>query len=110
MRCESGPIGFLSIIWARSEENSEGVGNTFVGVSSAPLGGGEETACYLVNGQTLIDTGWNAAANMQLDGAQPTDVDCVFFTHCRQDHTLGLPGGFFVNRVLDRCIRGLRTG
>ena len=47
---------------------------------------------------------------MQLDGAQPTDVDCVFFTHCRQDHTLGLPGGFFVNRVLDRCIRGLQTG
>jgi len=79
MRCESGPIGFLSIIWARSEENSEGVGNTFVGVSSAPPGGGEETACYLVNGQILIDTGWNAAANMQLDGAQPTDVDCVFF-------------------------------
>ena len=33
----------------------------FVGVSSAAPGGGEETACYLINGSILIDVGWNAA-------------------------------------------------
>ncbi|MEE3259724.1 MAG: MBL fold metallo-hydrolase [Candidatus Latescibacterota bacterium] len=70
----------------------------FVGVSSAAPGGGEETACYLINGSILIDAGWNAAVNMQVHGAQPTDVDCVIFTHCHQDHTLGLPGLFFANR------------
>ena len=70
----------------------------FVGVSSAAPGGGEETACYLVNGRILIDTGWNAAVNMQVHGADPVDVDYVLFTHCHQDHTLGLPGLFFANR------------
>ncbi len=69
----------------------------FLGVSSAWPGDGEDTACYLVNGRILIDTGWNAAVNMQTHGAQPTDVDYVFFTHCHQDHTLGLPGLFFAN-------------
>lgn len=69
----------------------------FLGVSSAWPGDGEDTACYLVNGRILIDTGWNAAVNMQTHGARPTDVDYVFFTHCHQDHTMGFPGLFFAN-------------
>ena len=70
----------------------------FVGGSSAAVRAGEETACYLINGKILIDTGWNAAVTMQEFGAQAADVDHVLFTHCHQDHTLGLPGVFFANR------------
>lgn len=70
----------------------------FVGASSAAVRAGEETACYLINGKILIDTGWNAAVTMQEFGAQAADIDHVLFTHCHQDHTLGLPGVFFANR------------
>lgn len=70
----------------------------FVGVSSAAPGSGEETACYLVNGRILIDTGWNSAIGLQAFDASPTDLDAVFVTHCHQDHTLGLPGVLFANR------------
>ncbi len=69
----------------------------FIGVFSAHIGAGEETACYAVNGNILIDTGWNAAVSMQSCGLSPTAIDHVFFTHCHQDHTLGLPGIFFAN-------------
>lgn len=69
-----------------------------MGVSGASLGSGEETACYVVNGNILIDTGWNAAVSMQSHDVAPTDIDHVFITHCHQDHTLGLPGLFFANR------------
>lgn len=70
----------------------------FVGVSSAWPGRGEETACYLVNGCLLVDTGWNAAIGLKAFGGQPADLDAVFITHCHQDHTLGLPGVLFANR------------
>jgi ribonuclease Z len=69
----------------------------FIGVSGARVEPGEETACYVINGNILIDTGWCAAISMQECGIQPTDIDTVFFTHCHQDHTLGLPGLFFAN-------------
>ena len=70
----------------------------FVGVSSASPGGGEETACYVVNDHILIDAGWNAAVSMQAHGVNPVDISHIFFTHCHQDHTLGLPGIFFAGR------------
>jgi ribonuclease Z len=69
----------------------------FVGVSGAGIVPGQETACYVINGNILIDTGWNAAISMQECGILPTDIDTVFFTHCHQDHTIGLPGLFFAN-------------
>ncbi len=69
----------------------------FIGVSGSSAAPGEETACYVINGNILIDTGWNAAVTMQECGIRPTDIDTVFFTHCHQDHTLGLPGLFFAN-------------
>ena len=69
----------------------------FVGVSGAAVTPGQETACYVINGSILIDTGWNAAVSMQECGILPTDIDTIFFTHCHQDHTIGLPGLFFAN-------------
>jgi ribonuclease Z len=70
----------------------------FAGVSSASPGAGEETACYVLNGHTLVDSGWNAALSVQACGVRPVDIDHAFFTHCHQDHILGLPGLLFANR------------
>lgn len=55
----------------------------------------EDTASYLVNGTLLVDAGWNAALSMQRYGADPVTVTHALFTHCHQDHTLGLPGLLF---------------
>jgi ribonuclease Z len=71
----------------------------FVGVASASPNAGEDTACYLVNEKILIDTGWNAALSMRAWGVDPIDISHLFFTHCHQDHTLGLPGLFFAGRL-----------
>jgi ribonuclease Z len=71
----------------------------FIGVASALPNAGEDTACYLINGKILIDTGWNAALSMQAWGAKAIDISHLFFTHCHQDHTLGLPGLFFAGRL-----------
>ena len=77
-----------------------------IGASTASPGPDEESACYLVNGRVLIDTGWNAAHSMLALGAVPTDIDHVVFTHCHQDHTLGLPGLFFAQRNRPRARPG----
>jgi ribonuclease Z len=69
----------------------------FAGVSAAWPTHGEETACYVVDGRVLVDAGWNAAISLQAAGIKPTDIDHAFFTHCHQDHTLGLPGLLFAN-------------
>ncbi|MEW6754851.1 MAG: MBL fold metallo-hydrolase [Candidatus Latescibacterota bacterium] len=70
----------------------------FVGTSSAAPEPGEDTACYLVNGAVLVDAGWNAALSMQRFGADPAAITHALFTHCHQDHTLGLPGLLFACR------------
>ena len=75
----------------------------FLGVSTASPGAGEESTCFAVNGNILVDAGWNAAINMKSCGVEPTDIDHVFFTHCHQDHTIGLPGLLFANRHRDRA-------
>ena len=36
----------------------------FVGVSPVSPGAGEESTCYVINGNILVDTGWNAALSM----------------------------------------------
>jgi len=70
----------------------------FIGVAGVAPQAGQETACYVVNGAILIDTGWNAAVSMQATDISPTDIDHVFLTHCHHDHVLGLPGLLFANR------------
>ena len=70
----------------------------FVGVSPASPGAGEESTCFVINGNILVDTGWNAALSMQSHDLLPTDIDHVFITHGHIDHVLGLPGLFFANR------------
>ncbi|MBT3346239.1 MAG: MBL fold metallo-hydrolase [Gemmatimonadetes bacterium] len=69
----------------------------FVGVSSAYPGDGEESTCFLINGDILVDVGFNGGVSLQALGAAPTDIDHIFITHCHHDHTLGLPGMLFLN-------------
>ncbi|HJP31256.1 MAG TPA: MBL fold metallo-hydrolase [Candidatus Latescibacteria bacterium] len=67
----------------------------FIGVGGTRVGAGEEATCFLVNGNILVDVGFNVAASMQTLEATPEQIDHVFFTHCHHDHVLGLPGLLF---------------
>lgn len=67
---------------------------------------GNDTACVLINGDCLVDTGWNAAVGMVAFGADPMDVEYVFLTHCHHDHYLGLPHLLFYHAMR----RSLRPG
>ena len=69
----------------------------FIGVSSAYPGDGEESTCFLVNGDILVDVGFNAGISVQALGVAPTDIDHIFITHCHHDHVIGLPGVLFLN-------------
>ena len=68
---------------------------TFLGTSTVVPAAGHETACALVNGVHLIDTGWNSAIGMKSYGYDPMLLDAVFLTHCHHDHYIGLPHLFF---------------
>jgi ribonuclease Z len=72
---------------------------TFLGTAAVLPGAGEDTACYLINGGILIDTGWCAALRMQSYGYDPIDVEWLIFTHCHHDHYLGLPGLLFTRAM-----------
>lgn len=64
---------------------------TFLGTAAVLPGAGEDTACFLINGSILFDTGWYAALKMQAHGYDPLDVEWLIFTHCHHDHYMGLP-------------------
>lgn len=46
----------------------------FIGISDAFPKAGEETACFLVNRQILVDTGWNVAVNVLSYDVSPTGL------------------------------------
>jgi ribonuclease Z len=66
-----------------------------LGTAAVLPGAGEDTACFLINGSILFDTGWYAALKMQANGYNPLDVEWLIFTHCHHDHYMGLPGLLF---------------
>jgi ribonuclease Z len=68
---------------------------TFLGTAAVLPGAGEDTACFLVNGGILFDTGWYAALRMQSYCYSPLDVEWLIFTHCHHDHYMGLPALLF---------------
>lgn len=75
----------------RREGNEDAMKITFIGTGACtPLPGGE-SACLLVNGTHLVDTGWCAALKMRSCGCKPEEVKTVFITHWHVDHYLGLP-------------------
>ncbi len=67
----------------------------FIGVACCLPEAGRETACFLLNGNVLVDVGWNAALHMRRFGCDPLAVRHVFITHCHHDHYLGLAPLFF---------------
>jgi ribonuclease Z len=64
---------------------------TIIGESSCIPDVGHETACLLVNGKHLVDTGWCAAQRMRVHGFDPLALESIILTHFHQDHYIGLP-------------------
>ncbi len=72
---------------------------TFIGTGSCTPPPGNETACFLLNGHALVDTGWCAALSMTRCGHDATQLDHLFITHCHHDHYMGLASIFFYRRM-----------
>jgi ribonuclease Z len=68
---------------------------TFLGTAAVLPGAGEDTACFLINGGIMFDTGWYGALKMQASGCTALDVEWLIFTHCHHDHYMGLPALLF---------------
>lgn len=77
----------------------------FVGVDNCVPAPDEETTSLLVNDDTLVDLGWNAAFHLRRLGIDPLDLTHVFLTHCHQDHFLGMAPLLFY-----RAMAGWRRG
>lgn len=72
---------------------------TFLGTGSVVPEAEGDTASFLINGRSLVDTGWYAAINMLRFGFSPMNLEYVFLTHCHHDHYLGLAGVLFYLRM-----------
>ncbi|MBN8218175.1 MAG: ribonuclease Z [Spirochaetes bacterium] len=68
---------------------------TFLGTGGWLPAVGGDSACLLVDGTHLIDTGWYALERMTELGLDPSGIRSVTFTHLHQDHYLGLPSLLF---------------
>jgi ribonuclease Z len=62
----------------------------FVGAGECIPAPGGETACLLLNGTVLVDSGWSAALQLRRLGCDPMALTHVFVTHCHHDHYMGL--------------------
>ncbi len=64
---------------------------TIVGSSSCIPDVGTESACFIIDGKHLVDTGWCAALKMREYGFDPLSLESIILTHLHQDHFIGLP-------------------
>jgi len=64
---------------------------TIIGDSSCIPDVRRETACFLINGKHLVDTGWCAALRMREQGFDPLALESIILTHFHHDHYIGLP-------------------
>jgi ribonuclease Z len=64
---------------------------TIIGDSSCIPDAKRETACFIINGKHLVDTGWCAALRMREHGFDPLALESIILTHFHQDHYIGLP-------------------
>lgn len=64
---------------------------TVVGDSSCIPDTGHETACFVINGRHLVDTGWGAVLKMREFGLDPLRLESIIVTHFHHDHYIGLP-------------------
>lgn len=49
-----------------------------------------DTVSLLLDGHTMVDTGWHTVRNLLRAGVEPKEIRTIFFTHMHQDHYLGL--------------------
>lgn len=68
---------------------------TFLGTGGWLPSTGGDSACLLVDGQHLIDTGWYALQRLRDLGFDPGHLRSLVFSHMHQDHYLGLPSLLF---------------
>ncbi len=74
-----------------AERMPGGMKIAILGDSSCIPDVGRDTACYLINGRHLMDTGWCAALGMRRHGFDPLKLESILLTHLHQDHYIGLP-------------------
>jgi ribonuclease Z len=75
---------------------------TFIGAAAVLPGPEQDTACFLINGRCLFDTGWYAVLKMQQYGYDPLAIEHLIFTHFHHDHYMGLPGLMFFRGMRSR--------
>jgi ribonuclease BN (tRNA processing enzyme) len=74
-----------------ADRETAGMKITIIGDSSCIPDVGRETACFLIDGKHLVDTGWCGVLRMRQYGFDPLCLESLIFTHFHQDHCLGLP-------------------
>jgi len=84
--------GLGACLEARAADRAPGgLKITVIGDSTCIPDVGRESACFLINGKHLVDTGWCAALKMRQYGFDPLSLDSIVLTHFHQDHYIGLP-------------------
>lgn len=86
-----GAAGIGSALAAKGAAPSSYLKITIIGDSSCIPDLRRETACFLINGKHLVDTGWCAALKMREYGFDPLALESIILTHFHQDHYIGLP-------------------
>ncbi|MFA6562714.1 MAG: MBL fold metallo-hydrolase [Verrucomicrobiia bacterium] len=86
-----GAAGIGSALNAKGAAPSSPLKITIIGDSSCIPDSKRETACFLINGKHLVDTGWCAALRMREHGFDPLALESIILTHFHQDHYIGLP-------------------
>ncbi len=74
----------------------------FLGTDTVAPHAEQDTACLLLNRDTLVDTGWMAPLGMLRHGADPMLIDYLFITHCHHDHYMALPQVLFYHAMRRR--------
>lgn len=85
-----------------AERTPGGMKIAILGDSSCIPDVGRETACYLINGRHLMDTGWCAALRMRQQGFDPLKLESILLTHLHHDHYIGLPQLLFFTGLRKR--------
>ncbi|MBN8216192.1 MAG: MBL fold metallo-hydrolase [Spirochaetes bacterium] len=68
---------------------------TFLGTDSVLPVAGNDTASYLVDDHTIVDTGLGAYRSLHEAGADARAIRRIFLTHWHHDHFIGLAGLLF---------------
>lgn len=74
----------------------------FLGTCACTPQAMQDSTCFLIDDEILIDTGWNATQDMLNLGRDPLKLNYIFITHCHHDHFMGLPQLIFYQHFAQR--------